>query len=833
MADTLESLEVKVKHSASGADAEVNKLANAITGLKNALKDLPSEPIKNLADTFKSAAGALKGANTAQLTKFAEAMANVAASAELLGANIEHIVRLAESMNAIANVKVTAGSFNAVATGVKNIGEATKAITPESIESLNKIVESLAKLNGVDLRGLGSAMRAVGNSGRSAKPEVPTGPVPSALQEIIRTSNEVDVLTAKLEYLRDALVRAFASGDTEKAYTIQGQILQTEKALEKASSAATQTDKEMRKAAKGIDKVAKSAKKAHKPLSKFFASLERIAGYRLMRTIIKSITQAFSEGLKNAYLFSSGLVTEGHRFAEAMDSMKSASTQMKNQIGSAFIALLTAIEPVVTAIVNLIIKLADAVSQFISAFTGKTYLKAAVVSDKFADDMASGAKSAKEWKNQLLGFDVINRLNEPSNGGGGGGLTPEDMFGGTDTPINEKFLKAVEKIKEFFAGLDTGPLNEAIGKIRDELKPILEKVGDICSWLWDNILAPLIRWVVEKAAPAVGGVVAAILSVVNAIAERLGPVAKQLWDNILKPLFKWIGDTIIKTLNDLSDLLRKLADLISGKTSWKEFWDSLSTSQKWLGIVLTAVALLAGVKGILGLGKAFTTFAMIPGGNVVAILAAIVIGGLLLIQNWDKIKESLTKLGEKWSETWGNGKLEIQDFGYVAIQTLLALMDGVEQAIEGWKLLFEYIGNVKKAGGTTINELGSSHHSGTFGESITGKITGTIANLKDAAAKANGAKITKREIVPKAGGGYVPEGQLFLARERGPELVGSIGNQSAVGNNDQIVEAVSRGVANAVSAVLGRGNNGQEIHIYLDSREIKYGQTRLSRAMGV
>lgn len=617
---------------------------------------------------------------------------------------------------------------------------------------------------------------------------------------------------------------------------------QAAETINNVKEAANKASSATKEAAKGIDNVAKSATKTQKPMGNFLSSLKRIAFYRFIRTVIKSISQAFTEGLKNAYLFSSGLTTEGHRFAAAMDSMKSASTQMKNQLGAAFIALLTAIEPVVVAIVNLVIKLADAISQFISAFTGTTYLKAATVSDKFADDMASGAKSAKEWKNQLLGFDVINRLNEPSNGGGGSGLTPEDMFGGTDTPINEKFLKAVEKIKEFFAGLDTGPLNEAISKIRDELKPILEKVGDICSWLWDNILAPLIKWVVEEAAPAVGGVVASILSVVNAIEERLGPVAKQLWDDVLKPLFKWIGDTIIKTLNDLSDLLRELADLISGKTSWKEFWDSLSTSQKWLGIVLTAVALLAGVKGIIGLGKAFTTFAMIPGGKVVAILAAIVIGGLLLIQNWDKIKESLARLGEKWSETWGNGKLEIQDFGYVAIGVLQEVINFVEKAVEGWKLFFDYLKQGKqeggfwvdgsKVGGTFVNDHGSSHGSGTFGEGIGVKISDAIANLKDAAARANGVKITKRAITENADGGFVPSGQMFIARERGPELVGTIGGQTAVANNDQIVEAVSAGVARAVSGVLG-GSKGQEVHIYLDSREIKYGQTRLSRAMGV
>lgn len=38
-------------------------------------------------------------------------------------------------------------------------------------------------------------------------------------------------------------------------------------------------------------------------------------------------------------------------------------------------------------------------------------------------------------------------------------------------------------------------------------------------------------------------------------------------------------------------------------------------------------------------------------------------------------------------------------------------------------------------------------------------------------------------------------GQLFVAREAGPELVGTIGGRTAVANNDQIIAGVASGVA--------------------------------------
>ena len=41
------------------------------------------------------------------------------------------------------------------------------------------------------------------------------------------------------------------------------------------------------------------------------------------------------------------------------------------------------------------------------------------------------------------------------------------------------------------------------------------------------------------------------------------------------------------------------------------------------------------------------------------------------------------------------------------------------------------------------------------------------------------------------------EGQLFIAREAGTEMVGSIGRRTAVANNDQIVEGITYGVREA------------------------------------
>ena len=54
-----------------------------------------------------------------------------------------------------------------------------------------------------------------------------------------------------------------------------------------------------------------------------------------------------------------------------------------------------------------------------------------------------------------------------------------------------------------------------------------------------------------------------------------------------------------------------------------------------------------------------------------------------------------------------------------------------------------------------------------------------------------------------ARGGFPDSGQMFIAREAGPELVGRIGRRTAVANNDQIVQ----GIASAVRSAMAGANN--------------------------
>lgn len=88
-----------------------------------------------------------------------------------------------------------------------------------------------------------------------------------------------------------------------------------------------------------------------------------------------------------------------------------------------------------------------------------------------------------------------------------------------------------------------------------------------------------------------------------------------------------------------------------------------------------------------------------------------------------------------------------------------------------------------------------------------------------------------------AQGGFPNEGQMFIAREAGPELVGTIGGRTAVANNDQIVESISRGVFDAVRAAMPSGKSGNgspaEFHLYLDSKQVTSTVERVQRERGL
>lgn len=684
MADTIESLELEIKHSASGADADITRVTSAIKNMSSAL---------------------------------AQVLPQLKEYAELLG----------------------------------KVGGKVKGSTP--------------------------------------KTEKATNPLPGEIQEMISSASKVDVLEAKLEELHDALQNAFDTGNLDKAYHLRGQILQVEDALKRASDAAQRASKATRQAGEGIKSIV--------------ASFKRIMFYRIIRSIIKEITQALQEGLQNAYAFSQGIEGSGHRFAEAMDSMKTSSSTMKNQLGSAFIALLAAIAPIVNAIIGLITKLANALAQLFSAFTGKTYLKAQTNLQKWQDTAAGGAKATKEWKNQLLGFDEINRLeapSDPSGGGGGGGIDPSDMF--TESPISEfwqnvadKLRPIFEDIKQIFEGLrdfivgvfsgdwdkafdGLGRAVEGLGKlVQDTINNIIVPAFDGLSLKLTEIIDSFLVWLDEKIPIDLSGLREAILYEMNYVRF-------------------YIEGTLTKIGVLIADEAKIVSDVIHGdwEGAWKDAKKLVADASVDVGVQSAKMAeeatqnMMNGAKGVSSSG---------------------------------------------WDKAWVDAKNVVIDSTGQIGPAAHSMSSHVSESMEGGANASAGFVETFGANMNSIGDIIATASQNSLSVQDNGNSISFLGRVARIAAK------VMRFYAPRlfASGGFPDVGSMFIANEAGPEMVGTIGGHTAVANNDQIVEGIREGVYEAVSAAMSQsGGNNTPVNIYLDGKQIATSTTRyqkqLARAMG-
>lgn len=98
--------------------------------------------------------------------------------------------------------------------------------------------------------------------------------------------------------------------------------------------------------------------------------------------------------------------------------------------------------------------------------------------------------------------------------------------------------------------------------------------------------------------------------------------------------------------------------------------------------------------------------------------------------------------------------------------------------------------------------------------SLRSQISSVIASANSAASH-----VASLSVGRYASGGLPSTGEVFVARERGPELVGRIGNQSAVANNNQIIDGIRQGVYEAMMAS-NSGSRSGDINLYVGGKQL-------------
>ena len=88
-------------------------------------------------------------------------------------------------------------------------------------------------------------------------------------------------------------------------------------------------------------------------------------------------------------------------------------------------------------------------------------------------------------------------------------------------------------------------------------------------------------------------------------------------------------------------------------------------------------------------------------------------------------------------------------------------------------------------------------------------------------------------IIPRFDGGGINSAQVFLANENGmpPELIGTIGNRTAVANQGQMVDAMAQGVYQAMMSVQGNQQSNLEVNVMMDREVLAKAVDRGNRSL--
>ena len=123
--------------------------------------------------------------------------------------------------------------------------------------------------------------------------------------------------------------------------------------------------------------------------------------------------------------------------------------------------------------------------------------------------------------------------------------------------------------------------------------------------------------------------------------------------------------------------------------------------------------------------------------------------------------------------------------------------------------------SVKSVLGDTFSSRVANDYGYDFGKNLGNAIASgfrgvSFPTLKGSIEIAGGNSDVSLKLRAYAMGGMPDMGEVFVARERGPELVGSIGRKTAVANNDQIVSGIESGVYRAMVAANSTNKGGSQ-----------------------
>lgn len=571
-------------------------------------------------------------------------------------------------------------------------------------------------------------------------------------------------------------------------------------------------------------------------------------GFKAMTVVLDGLT----EGLENVYNWAKGA---GHEYAATMDALTQSTTVFKNSVGAAAAALWGTLASALSGILSLLTSVINAVNQFVAAITGKgTWVKYVGGGAKALEKVGgSASKAQKDVKGLLASFDEINLISQGAgsagSGGGGGSAAPDvnGMFEETplsglfaefyalaqdgiwqelgalladsltgaivsiDTAaIGQKIAQAVNMCVQFAIGfMSNGALN--IWQIGAKLGELIQ--GAVQNADWSAIVQSIGMFIALKimglplflmgmfsqidwagtATALVNGLLTGIVNAFTSLFIMLTVwISSVDWESIGQAVF----DSIFSF--DASKLLENfnLQALVDACTQFvTTLYDTVTSlsDQAYLGLaVMTAVG-----GGLIGLLTGNWMPLLL--GSIALMMPRVMehIQGLLTWWNEEAKPAILTwwdGIGGKWSEflTWVgvNVTSPLSNLFVNAVNTIIDAMNWLIGKLNSMHITIPPL---------SVPSVTIMGHTVFEGGQIFGGATIGIQNIP-----------TIPKIGEYAEGGFPPVGQLFIANEAGPELIGTMGGRNAVANSDQIISGIASGVAaaNAEQNALLREQNG-------------------------
>lgn len=588
-----------------------------------------------------------------------------------------------------------------------------------------------------------------------------------------------------------------------------------------------------------------SAKKNSAKLSEMFNSLKRIATYRLLRTMLKEIADGFKTGMNNAYQYSKLI---GGDFAASMDRLATSSLYLKNSLGAMVMPIVNLLAPAIDWLIDKFVALINVINQVFSLFSGAaTWTKALRFPQEYGAATGAATQKVKELQKTILGFDEINKLNkqtEPTGGGGASGMDfskmfEESQYEGIFGKLKDFVQRHLQEIEMILAGFEfvlgallflTGhPIigaalmihgaskifntmanvdwSSASKALANSLTTIEATVGGFALGLGAMLLfsganVPLglalvavgaamiyqamsVNWKsaeadLSTALSTISGIVAGFIMAVGAIFLVTGHVGIGLGLMIAGGIMSlgvatvsWdeLGNDVSKSLQNILGILGAfilplgLCFLLAGHPvigiglmiaggigvmgTADVDWDAVGNKAKQ---VLSGLLALIGTFLLpIGLMLALSCPALFPLG-----LGLMIAGGLSVAQyaiNWDDVPNKANTLVSKLQNAWNKLKSATSSAWSAIKNTVTSVINSITSI---------HIPLPHFSLQTGIMGIQYPHFDGWW-----------------------------------ANGGFPETGSLFMARESGPELVGTMGNRNAVANNQQIVEGIRQGVRDA------------------------------------